>query len=93
MVVVIGDLSDNTTDIPDEILLPYREALDNKLNYYVAIVGTVTNNNLTLGNGVTTSVDSVEYYYNQPLNHSQIYSYFIRVYFQCCVCYMILYVP
>ncbi|XP_065904641.1 uncharacterized protein [Dysidea avara] len=85
VVVVIGDLSDNTTDIPDGKLLPYREALDNKLNYYVAIVGTVTNNNLTLGNGMTTSVDTLEYYYyNRPLNHSQIYSYFIRVYFQCC---------
>ena len=82
VVVVIGDLSDDTNDIPDGNLFH----MDNRLNYYVAIVGTVTNNSLTLGNRMLTSLDSVEYYYNQPLKYNQKYSYFIRIYSQC-VCF------
>ncbi|XP_065904635.1 receptor-type tyrosine-protein phosphatase S-like isoform X2 [Dysidea avara] len=75
VVVVIGDLSDDTTDIPDGNLLPYREALDNKLNYYVAIRGTVANISHTLGTGMT-----IGGYYNQPLRSNQKYGVFVRVY-------------
>jgi len=79
VVVVIGNLTINTNDIPDEMLLPFDKAMDRGLNYYVAIVNTVANASHTLGNGMITSIDSVKYT-DQPLRSNQKYRAFVRVY-------------
>jgi len=88
VVVIIGGLlSGDPNDVPDDTLLPFDES---ELNYYVAIVSTAANSSHTLGNGVTTSINSVDYY-DQPLSSNKKYTAFVRVY-SAHVCYISAYI-
>lgn len=89
VVVVKGDLSVDTTDIPDEDLLPYDTAMNRGLNYYVAIASTVANSSHTLGSDMkTTDTNGIEYS-NKPLRGGQHYRAFVRIYSKH-VCYILL---
>ena len=82
VVVVIGNLPEQfatPSDIPDNQLLPYDEAIERGYNYYVATGGIMGNTNHTLGDGEEITLNSIEYH-NQRLTAEQRYSYFVRIY-------------
>ena len=82
VVVVIGSLPTSfatPSDIPDDQLLPYDEAMEKGYNYYIATGGQLVSSSHTLGDEKTSTVNSTEYY-NKRLTRDQQHSYFIRVY-------------
>lgn len=84
VVVVIGSLPSayrTPSDIPDNQLLPYDDAMRRGFNYYIATGGSSVNSSHTLGNEERITVDSVEYY-NKRFTPDQQYSYFVRFYSQ-----------
>lgn len=84
VVVVIGSLPapyDTPSDIPDNKLLPYDDAMTYGYTYYIATFGSSVNATHTLGDERTTTYGSTEYY-NRRLTPNQQYSYFVRIYSQ-----------
>lgn len=84
VVVVIGSLPapyDTPSDIPDNELLPYDDAMTYGYTYYIATGGDSVNATHTLGDERTTTIGSAEYY-NRRLTPNQQYSYFVRIYSQ-----------
>ena len=80
--MVIGSLPSRfsaPSDIPDDQLLPYDDAIEAGYNYYVATGGDSVNFTHTLGNEDRTTVNSTRYY-NKHLTADQQYAYFVRVY-------------